>query len=651
MKNIIIFTLLMVIAAIKGLGQPPCTPPVITCPASLTVSSTVLPLDLFSILPGYIGSLNCAGATSTGTLTDGTAASGVSSVISYVAGNGGIHSGQTVTSTGVTGLTATLAAGTFANGSGTVTYTITGTPGAAGTASFAINIGGKSCTLTRTVDSGIPVFPAGTVHCNPSFPTAIVVVTSTTGKIWMDRNLGASQKATSATDVNAYGDLYQWGRRADGHQCRTSTVTSTLSSSDQPAHADFITNNITPRDWRNPQNNSLWQGVNGINNPCPSGFRLPTNAELDAERLSWTTQNPAGAYGSPLKWTSAGYRFRLNASIEDAGTNGYYFSSTEMVTINVGHLFITANTSAPVTQVNQSNRADGRSVRCIKDVQPPPPGMNGALDDHNNTGARGMSSMTPGASFSGDGVTGNTFDNVPGQYTITYTYTDENNCPNDCQFNITVPTTPSAPTNLVPTPGIGEITINFTPGNDGGSPITNYEYTLDGGVNWIPFNPAVTGTTVTVTNLTCGSTYTIQLRAVNAVGAGVSSTTANATIDNTVTISYTGVTIATATNKSAQVTLSATVTLPVGANVALSKLRFINRNTGQPISGWVAITAGAQQNTGTASYTPHTLTLGTNEIFRKYSIGFEVGNTGCFTRNSPSDDATITLAEPSCGCY
>jgi hypothetical protein len=56
-----------------------------------------------------------------------------------------------VNSTGVTGLTATLVAGTFANGSGTLTYTITGTPSSSGNANFAINIGGRVCTLSRSV--------------------------------------------------------------------------------------------------------------------------------------------------------------------------------------------------------------------------------------------------------------------------------------------------------------------------------------------------------------------------------------------------------------------------------------------------------------------------------------------------------------------
>ena len=86
-------------------------------------------------------------------------------------------------------------------------------------------------------------YPGGPVHCNGSPPTAIVDVTNpTTGAIWMDRNLGATQAATSSTDVDAYGDLYQWGRFSDGHQCRTSATNPTLSSTDQPAHGDFIIN-------------------------------------------------------------------------------------------------------------------------------------------------------------------------------------------------------------------------------------------------------------------------------------------------------------------------------------------------------------------------------------------------------------------------
>ncbi len=107
---------------------------------------------------------------------------------------------------------------------------------------------------------------------------------------------------------DAYGDLYQWGRFSDGHQCRTSATNPTLSSTDQPAHGDFITVNSGNYDWRSPQNDNLWQGVNGINNPCPSGYRLPTEAELDAEHLSWSSDNSAGAIASALKLPMAGSR-------------------------------------------------------------------------------------------------------------------------------------------------------------------------------------------------------------------------------------------------------------------------------------------------------------------------------------------------------
>jgi hypothetical protein len=101
-----------------------------------------------------ITSITCSSATTTGTLTGGLVASGVSSSIPYAGGNGGSYPGQVLTSTGVTGLTATLTAGNFAVGAGSLAYTITGTPASAGTASFAISIGGQSCTLNVTVASG-----------------------------------------------------------------------------------------------------------------------------------------------------------------------------------------------------------------------------------------------------------------------------------------------------------------------------------------------------------------------------------------------------------------------------------------------------------------------------------------------------------------
>jgi uncharacterized protein (TIGR02145 family) len=298
-----------------------------------------------------ITSLNCNSASNNGTLTAGVPIAGVvNSLIPYDGGVGGAHSGQIVNSTGVAGLTATLVEGTFANGSGNLTYTISGTPSAVGVASFAINIGGKTCVLTRSVIASQPSTTIGNIT-NPI-----------SGKTWMDRNLGASRVAISITDAEAYGDLYQWGRGSDGHQKRTSGITTTLSSTDVPGNGNFILTSDAYPDWRSPQNNNLWQGVNGVNNPCPNGYRLPTETELNAERISWSSNNSAGAYASPLKLPMAGNRVISNGSLGLVGARGIYWSSTVSGN-NSRYLIFLSSTAA----VDESGRAFGSSVRCIKD--------------------------------------------------------------------------------------------------------------------------------------------------------------------------------------------------------------------------------------------------------------------------------------------
>jgi hypothetical protein len=217
-------------------------------------------------------------------------------------------------------------------------------------------------SAANTPGGGGGGFPAGTVNC-ASGPTAIVDVTNpSTGKTWMDRNLGAAQVATSSTDANSYGDLYQWGRRADGHQCITSPTTATLSSIDQPAHGDFIYNSGGDLNWRSPQNDNLWQGVNGVNNPCPSGYRLPTFAELEAELLSWSQNNSVGAFASPLKLPVAGDRDFSSGGFQSANVIGFYWSSAVNSTFSNYLVFGSSNAF-----MNNDPRAFGFSVRCLKD--------------------------------------------------------------------------------------------------------------------------------------------------------------------------------------------------------------------------------------------------------------------------------------------
>jgi hypothetical protein len=196
-------------------------------------------------------------------------------------------------------------------------------------------------------------------------------VLSPTGRIWLDRNLGASRVATSSTDYLAYGSLYQWGRGSDGHQLTNWTsstagtpfnsYTVTQSSTDAPGHSLFIS--VFP-DWRNPPNDNLWQGVNGINNPCPAGYRLPTISEFNAELATFSPQNSDGAFASVLKLPVAGRR-QGGDFLSDGGVAGYYWtSSVNFTTYNASYSVLIYNYNG---YFDFTGRVMGNCVRCIKD--------------------------------------------------------------------------------------------------------------------------------------------------------------------------------------------------------------------------------------------------------------------------------------------
>ena len=212
-------------------------------------------------------------------------------------------------------------------------------------------------TQLQAIIDAVNASPQGSV-------TAIVdVYNPTTGKTWMDRNLGATQAATSSTDSASYGDLYQWGRFTDGHQYRTSSTTSTLATTSTPGHSDFIINSNNYH-WLTPQDDTLWQGVNGVNNPCPVGYRIPTETELNNERLSWGSNNAAGAFGSVLKLPISGFRSPSSGAFALVGLYGWYWSSTigTVAPLKAKHLYFYNNNA----HLEENTRASGMSVRCIK---------------------------------------------------------------------------------------------------------------------------------------------------------------------------------------------------------------------------------------------------------------------------------------------
>lgn len=189
-------------------------------------------------------------------------------------------------------------------------------------------------------------------------------VISATGRRWMDRNLGATQVATSPADSSAYGGYYQWGRGTDGHQLPTSGLTWVLSTGDSPGHGDFILTETPPYNWRVTRNNNLWQGEDGINNPCPAGFRIPTQSEWESEMSSWSSMDPAGAFASPLKLVLGGFHCHFCGEFWDIGEIGFYWSST-VNNFYAAHYFLLDPIST--SPYGYNDRAYGYNIRCIQE--------------------------------------------------------------------------------------------------------------------------------------------------------------------------------------------------------------------------------------------------------------------------------------------
>ncbi len=90
---------------------------------------------------------------------EGTVFNGTIS-LPYAGGNGLLYSASTpISSTGVSGLSATLQADTLNNGDGFITFNLSGTPSSSGLANFSFNIFGMSGTFQISVLNKISVLP------------------------------------------------------------------------------------------------------------------------------------------------------------------------------------------------------------------------------------------------------------------------------------------------------------------------------------------------------------------------------------------------------------------------------------------------------------------------------------------------------------
>ncbi|MCB4764753.1 MAG: fibrobacter succinogenes major paralogous domain-containing protein [Sulfurovum sp.] len=221
---------------------------------------------------------------------------------------------------------------------------------------------------------------------------------SETGRIWLDRNLGASRVAALPSDAASYGYYFQWGRPADGHQLVSPDKRHQRATTVHPSFGEFITVNNTTTDWvvdgvdsNGTQREAfLWKtDGTGI---CPKGFRVPTAEELLNEFFQ-------PHFKSTLNFPLAGFRnndkndIEISESANDTFWDpaGYYMASDKSSNGVAKVLFLNQNKG----KISTKGRAYGYSVRCIKreswEVAPavPSPSENATGTDGN--GASGGS--------------------------------------------------------------------------------------------------------------------------------------------------------------------------------------------------------------------------------------------------------------------
>ncbi len=227
-----------------------------------------------------------------------------------------------------------------------------------GTTTTTLKIGGVTKTFGSTTLATLPVFQSGETWKGKVYNT---VTFPFTGKVWLDRNLGASQVCTAYNDTACYGDYYQGGRESDGHQVSNSATNGTRASAITSVGDKFwIELHYWENDWTTVDGNGAlrsanWSKTDGTS-VCPVGFRVPTETELANETSGATT------FSNFLKFPSAGFRNNNGSMVrQDLDANIWVNSLGRWS--NVRHLDIDSSNSV----FKDLLRAYGLSVRCIRD--------------------------------------------------------------------------------------------------------------------------------------------------------------------------------------------------------------------------------------------------------------------------------------------
>ncbi len=196
-------------------------------------------------------------------------------------------------------------------------------------------------------------------------------------------NLGADNSLDPHTPaLGLHGAMVQWGKKGPADWV-TSGNNGSLGFAKAPTSGDANAGSIGGWSGTSAANGSWNSGSEAspvkvtANDPCPTGYRVPTQTEWAAVNSNNTVSRTGswandGNYTTAIHWgpdastklltlPAAGYRRNTNGTLSFRGYYGYYWSSTE----NGSYAYYLSFYSSTVYPVNSLVRTSGFSVRCI----------------------------------------------------------------------------------------------------------------------------------------------------------------------------------------------------------------------------------------------------------------------------------------------
>jgi uncharacterized protein (TIGR02145 family) len=178
---------------------------------------------------------------------------------------------------------------------------------------------------------------------------------------------------TPSWEIN--GGYWQWGRKGpDASQWLDTNTTEFAHGPTGPGAGEA--NEAAIAGWNlTVAPSGAWSDASKTaDDPCPAGFRVPSIAQWDAVLANniesavgtdWTASatnySTGRSFGSALMLPAAGSRLTANGMVLFRGSGGYYWSSTEYISVNAWNPYFTNSGNA---DTSTSDRRFGFSVRC-----------------------------------------------------------------------------------------------------------------------------------------------------------------------------------------------------------------------------------------------------------------------------------------------